>query len=253
MSNLVDTSNFVEPYFIEELGEVGLSATDIAKSLVAEAKSVRRKLREGFLERIKAQGFQGVLVSTPNKTNGLDFEEIYLDVSAAKFFVGKYDTPTGDAYMGFLIKLEKALIERAVLIQSDPILRSLNEGVKIRVKQMEQEKRLVVQEKKTELLEEKASLLSEKATVLEEKATVLEKKSQELSDALLDMPLNNTQFNCLKEYIDAKAQALGSLKTAGVIQRELKEHFGLNKTNSCWYHLPQRNYEAAVAWVGNWK
>lgn len=115
MSNQLTQSEnqpFVKPYYIEELGCEGLSAKDIAISLDADPSKVRRKLADrGFLDRLKTQSFQALPIGLPNETNGLQYTEYYLDVNAAKFFVAKYDSELGDAYLAYLIRLENAYNE----------------------------------------------------------------------------------------------------------------------------------------------
>jgi len=69
--------NFVEPYYIEELGCDGLTAADIAKSLGAAPADVRKKLLgRGFIDRLKAQGFQALTTALANKSNDLEFTEV---------------------------------------------------------------------------------------------------------------------------------------------------------------------------------
>lgn len=126
MTEALIHSNFVRPYFIEELGEEGLTAADIAKSLGVEPNDIRKKLeKRGFIERIKSQGFQARTTVVANKVNGLEYTEYVLDVAAAKFFVGKYDSPAGDAYLAFLIRLERKVDELDVMTRNDPLLQQI--------------------------------------------------------------------------------------------------------------------------------
>ena len=222
----------MEPYPIEALGCDGLTAADIAKSLGIEARVVRQKLlKRDFIDRIKSQGFQAITTVMSNNTNGLDYEEVLLDINASKFFVGKYDSPAGDAYLAFLLKLEQRVAEFDSDVKADPVMRSLAEGIRLRQIQMRQEERLREQETKTALLENR--------TVYIEKA-------------LLDSQLSQVQKSLLKDSIDTRARSLGNIKLAGAIQRDIKALFGLNKTNDKWYHLAQRHYEAANNFVGRW-
>jgi len=224
--------DFVEPYYIEELGCNGLTASDIAKSLQTEARVIRQKLiKREFIDRIKSQGFQAITVVMANDINGLGFEEVLMDVQAAKFFVGKYDSPIGDAYLAFLLKIEQRVSEYIARIKSDPILLSLSEGIRLREIQMEQEQRLKVQERKV---------------------TKLEGDTNQISEAILNSQLNQIQKKLLKDCIDARAESLGDIRYAGAIQRDLKARFGLNKTNDKWYHLAQRHYEEANNFIGRW-
>jgi hypothetical protein len=224
--------NFVEPYPIEALGCDGLTGADIAKSLGIAPSDVRKKiLSRGFIDRLKTQGFKALTTVLVNKSNDLDYTEVLLDVNASKFFVGKYDSPAGDAYLAFLLKLEQRVAEFDSDVKSDPIMRSLAEGLRLRQTQMRQEERLKVQETKTAVLEDRAGTIEE---------------------SILDSQLSQVQKRLLKDSIDTRARSLGSIKLVGAIQKDLKEKFGLNKTNDKWYHLAQRHYEEANNFVGRW-
>lgn len=133
----IEVSSFVKPYYIPELGCEGLTAADIAKSLKTEPAKVRRKLEErNFLDRIKAQQFQARPIGRLNENNGLQFTEYLLDTAAAKFFVGKYDSELGDAYLGFLIKLESTVQELDVLTKNDPLLQQIAATQQLRLRQL---------------------------------------------------------------------------------------------------------------------
>lgn len=101
-------SEFIAPCERDEFdGELGITAEEIARSLETEPRVIRQKLRDrGFIDRIEAQGFRAITIGMVNKVNGLQFDEILLDSAAAKFFVGKYDSAIGDAYLAFLIRME---------------------------------------------------------------------------------------------------------------------------------------------------
>lgn len=223
-----DKSNrgeFVEPYFIEKLGCEGLSASDIAKSLGVNPGDVRRKLlKRDFLDRIKTQGFRAMTIVMVNDINDLEYEEILLDTRAAKFFVGKYDNEKGDSYLAFLLRLEQKVDELDAEIKGDLLLQEIANTMNLRRIQLIQERRLRTQEVKTVVI----------------------------SDIILDSQLTQPQKKRLKDLIDAKANACGSIKFAGAIQRDLKDHFDMNATNDKWYHLQQRDYEKACRFVEDW-
>jgi len=224
--------NYVEPYYIEALGCDGLTAADIAKSLGVDASAVRRKLlKRDFMDRIKRQGFQAVTFVITNDTNGLDYEEIALDVPASKFFVGKYDNDSGDGYLAFLLRIEQKVDELDAEIKADPVLRNIAETLNMRRRELITAKKLREQEMKTAKLEVVTATIGED---------------------ILNMQLSQVQKRRLKALIDAKANAYGSIKFAGMIQRDLKEHFNLNVTNDKWYHLAQRNYEKGCMFVERW-
>lgn len=224
MTALVRDSQFVSPRFIEELGCDGLSATDIAKSLDTEPKKVRQKLKgRNFLSRIESQGFKVTTVTLSN-ANNLEFDEYFLDVDAAKFFVGKYDSEIGDSYLAFLIRLERNVDELSILTEHDPILRYIKTNMMMRMEQLKQGKEI-------EYLKERADGVDEK-----------------LMDSILSVP----QKQSLKGLIDSRARSMGDIRFCGKIQRDLKEQFGLNATNDKWYHIRQGDYEAARDFVSNW-
>jgi hypothetical protein len=224
MTEALTQSNFVRPYFIEELGEEGLTAADIAKSLGTEAKNIRKKLtsRE-FITRIEAQGFKVAIVTLKN-INGVQYDESVLDTSAAKFFVGKYDSPQGDSYLAFLIRLERKVNELDEMTRSDPLLQQIAATQRLRVRQLQQEMRI----------------------------EALEGRVDTVDDRLLDSILSVPQKRALKGLIDSRAIALGGAYLAGAIQKDLKSKFGLNATNDKWYHLRQGDFEEARDFVSNW-
>jgi hypothetical protein len=144
MKELVNEFNFVRPYFIYELGCEGLKTKDIAKSLGTEVKHVRAKLEaRGFLERLKSQGFLTVASVDVHEINKIEYNEYALGVSAAKFFVAKYDSPTGDAYLTFLLNLEKAVNDYQAEINSDPMAMAMQQNLNTYLRQKQLEKNLL--------------------------------------------------------------------------------------------------------------
>lgn len=224
MTSELTQSAFVRPYYIPELGDEGLTANDIAKSLGTDGKNIRKKLMSrDFMARIEAQGFK-VAIGTLNNINGVAYEEAMLDTAAAKFFVGKYDSELGDSYLAFLIRLERSVNELDVLTRNDPLLQQIAATQQLRLRQLQQEKRI----------------------------EALEGKTEDLHDSILDCILSVPQKATLKDLIDSTARAKGDIAFAGRIQKDLKEKFNLNATNDKWYHLRQRDYEAACNFVKAW-
>lgn len=224
MSKSLIESSFVTPHYIEELGEEGLTAADIAKSLGTEAKNVRKKLNSrDFIARIESQGFKVAIVTLKN-INGVGYEEYMLDVAAAKFFVGKYDSPQGDAYLAFLIRLERNVDELDVMTRNDPLLQQIAATQRLRVRQLQQEKRIEALEGRVDAVDER----------------------------MMDNTLSVPQKESLKRLIDARARTMGGIHLAGAIQKDLKKAFELNTTNDKWYHLRQGDFELARDFVSNW-
>lgn len=141
-------NKFIKPYSQPVLnGELGLTARDIATSLDTSAVKIREKLiSRGFIERIKAQGFQAIPIAMVNEINSIPFTEYVLDVNASKFFVGKHDSEAGDGYLAFLINLEGSVLKINELASTDPIMMLMSSGMAIRAEQIRLEKKMVVLE-----------------------------------------------------------------------------------------------------------
>jgi hypothetical protein len=105
-------STFVTPHHIQELGEEGLTLHEVAKSLGIAYIDAKQKftVRE-FEQRLLAQGLKTSNALMKN-INGVAYTEILLSTAAAKFFVAKYASHIGDAYLCFLLNCEKALMQR---------------------------------------------------------------------------------------------------------------------------------------------
>jgi hypothetical protein len=123
---LFDNNQFAKPHYIEELGCEGLSAEEVAQSLGVQAKHVRLKLRKIDLSNIakllrKDVSQVGVEISTPNETNNLTFNELFLTTSAAKLFVANYQNEIGRAYLAFLILLDVSVEKYAESVKQRQI------------------------------------------------------------------------------------------------------------------------------------
>lgn len=102
MSKVTTVPSFVEPSFKPELGELGLSATEIASSLGARKGDVVKNI-EGLINR-------GVLTRTSVKSEvGKNFKEIFLCVAEAKFVVARYQNEVGEGYLKYLIARDEVL------------------------------------------------------------------------------------------------------------------------------------------------
>lgn len=112
MNELIELKNdsFVKPHFIEELGDDGLTAEEIATSLGARPDKVREKLRSGISPTLKSLN---LLIRRMKNINGLEYDEFFLSTAAAKFFVARYDNVIGDGYLEYLIRLDMA-VERCL-------------------------------------------------------------------------------------------------------------------------------------------
>ena len=85
---VVRNDMFVEPHFIESLACDGLTDVEVAQSLGVDVKSVRRKMREGFIHRCNIMMVQVSTVKNIKENDGSEFDAYNFGVEAAKFFVG---------------------------------------------------------------------------------------------------------------------------------------------------------------------
>lgn len=103
--------SFVKPHYIEELGEEGLTAAEIAKAMGVEVDNVRQKLNRGWAERTKRRNSFILSNVMMKNINGLEFYEWVLNTKAAKKFVGQYQSDAGDAYFEFLLECEDVAVK----------------------------------------------------------------------------------------------------------------------------------------------
>jgi len=108
MSNIVAT-NFVEPHFIEELGEDGLTSTEIATSIAMQKGNLHRLAEslasKGFLELSQIEKVKNHL--------GQTVTDYLFTVEDAKLLVTQSSTAAGIGYCRYLIQVEKQARELA--------------------------------------------------------------------------------------------------------------------------------------------
>lgn len=110
MNNVIEVnaSQFVEPTYIEELGDYGLTVQEIADSLGIEAGNVRKKIRnDNLIEYFQSVNLPCVVNLNFKNINGVQYTEYILGIQAAKFFVASYRNDIGRAYLLHLILLEE--------------------------------------------------------------------------------------------------------------------------------------------------
>jgi hypothetical protein len=113
----IKRSGFVEPYPQTALGgEPGLTAADIAESLGVEAKAIRKKIRRD--KYAKLPEFKAVPYGTLNDINGLEYTEYVFSVRAAKAFVARWASQTGDGYLNYLFDCEQIAEKQVPIMQS---------------------------------------------------------------------------------------------------------------------------------------
>ena len=97
-------AEFIQPYAQEALnGELGLTSTDLAKSLGVQHKHVLEKIRRMTIEKILDLGLMAA------KTAGNEFS---LSTETAKFFVARWNNDLGSGYLKYLLSCEN-IVERA--------------------------------------------------------------------------------------------------------------------------------------------
>jgi hypothetical protein len=119
MSTAIIPSNFIQPHFIECLGEDGLTAHEIALSLDVDLKHVHEKLRRGKWFHKDTKAFRVVAYTTMAKSKEnfdgtcaeREFETFALSTSAAKAFVARWENFRGDGYLNYLFECESILPE----------------------------------------------------------------------------------------------------------------------------------------------
>jgi hypothetical protein len=112
MVNAITVTTFVQPHWIEALGEDGLSVAEIAISLKAKPKNIRQKIQRTFLNHCKLSSQWHIAeFSAANEINGLEFQEYVLNTRAAKVFIATYRNEIGASYLDFLFDCEKVATE----------------------------------------------------------------------------------------------------------------------------------------------
>jgi hypothetical protein len=122
MSNLTTDTSFIKPYFIEELGEEGLTSHDVAKSLQISVKHVHERIKRSFEEDCKnIPSWRLVAVATTidsgtyAERQGISY---LLNTAAAKAFVATYRNKIGLSYLNYLFGCE------AIVHKEIPLLRA---------------------------------------------------------------------------------------------------------------------------------
>ena len=100
--------DFVPPKPQSKLnGELGLTVEDIANSLGAEKKNIRRFIRKETIQRgLKYANFKWAPIGAHHTANDGVYEDYVLDVNAAKFVIARYGNKRGAEYLAYLVKHE---------------------------------------------------------------------------------------------------------------------------------------------------
>lgn len=131
MSNIISQpkSKYIEPYYIPELAEDGLTAHDIAASIRSPVRDVLKKLRLGkWITKRSLEPSDGkvpVFIVVPYTTT-IDsdtyapkrVDSFALNTAAAKAFVARWVSEEGDGYLRFLFECERKVTEEIPRLQS---------------------------------------------------------------------------------------------------------------------------------------
>jgi phage anti-repressor protein len=105
LSIVPSVSSFVQPHFIQELGEEGLTLKEISTSLGIDHNVAKVSLEKNINNYVNRQKFCFF------NSNGLEVTSYHLSTEDAKLFVASYNNEAGWGYRKFLIQCEKKLKE----------------------------------------------------------------------------------------------------------------------------------------------
>jgi len=125
-----DSKGFIKPYYIEELGDLGLTSIDIAECLSSQHAHVLQKLRRICLKQHEQWEslnwrIHAYAIELPNHRGkpGRKPSRCYaLNVRASKAFLAKWDNDLGRSYLNFLFTCEEAapkLIEEIASLRQE--------------------------------------------------------------------------------------------------------------------------------------
>lgn len=113
-----DQVSFVQPHFIKELGEFGLTAAEIAQSLGVSLNDVHQKLRRITKTKV-VQHWLWAAFTVVHEINGLPYETYALNTEYAKVFVARWENEIGDAYLKFLFQCERLVLEEVPKLRAE--------------------------------------------------------------------------------------------------------------------------------------
>ena len=105
---------FKKPYYIEVLGEEGLTARDIADALDINLFHAHEKIKREQKES-KSLIFKYIVYTFYNENNLL-VETYAMNIMTAKAFVARWKNHIGDSYLKFLFECEKVATELMPLL-----------------------------------------------------------------------------------------------------------------------------------------
>jgi predicted transcriptional regulator len=121
MSQIIAT-NFIEPHLIEEVGQVGLTSSDIAIALGIDERDVIKKIKRNTwtnnnkwkpkLYTVNNNIKSGTYVPQKRGTR------YFFTIQGGKAFVAKHNNNVGDAYLQFLFDCEEVALKKVPEMQS---------------------------------------------------------------------------------------------------------------------------------------
>ena len=138
-SSITTCVSFVQPHFIEALGEDGLSAHEIAMALGVDVEHVHEKLKRGKWKSVTSWNdcltlytIQQEIQEVTGHTYKRETESYALKTKAAKAFVARWENNLGDSYLDFLLECEKVAIEAMprLIAENNALKSSLSRATK---------------------------------------------------------------------------------------------------------------------------
>lgn len=219
--------NFIQATPKPELdGELGLTLHEIAQSLGADFKNVKRKF-ESLKER---HGAFGAPIRAANETNDLDVESYVLPVDEAKLLITQYKNAIAIGYCRFLISRDHQLTKAEK--NYSKLSHNLQAMIEIELEQ---------------------NRLAEKQSEIAKTMVTTNKRVTNLETTIDDSPLTTHQQKILLIKIDEVAVHLhgNKMKGAGLVLRDFKAKFHLNKTRQTYKDLSQRQFQAALIYLNS--
>lgn len=214
MSQLsLQQSSFVQPHFIEALGEEGLTLHEVAQSLDIEFKEAKRVLEKNLsdytaVEFSTQQEIQEVTGHSYNRT----VNSYYLTIEDAKFFVAGYNNETGKAYRRYLIDCERQMKAIQAKAQSNPLALAAASGDMVAFAQ------LFLETTKAKVEAERLALYSQRALASSQQNTA--EQTRKLHNVEAELAQRNLKISVQQFFAMAKIKAQ---KNPGVYTRRIRE------------------------------
>ena len=218
---------FIQPYPQPSLGnELGLTSSDLAKSLGTEHKHVLQKIRRISEEKLRSMGF--IVEASIEARLGFS-----LSTDTAKFFIAKWDNDIGLGYLKYLLQCEK-VAERPNLFSPEQMAQIMSMAMTMYKQSSSQE----IKEITTTTIEK---------TV----APKIELNTERHDDAMLS---SSQQSICQPLYTEQNAKHQCSI-VHSLIKKAAKIRFKPDTPASdcTWHKIRQRDFEDLVDFIKNYE